>query len=393
LAGKISAIVAGHLCLDIIPQITGITPEAFRAAFVPGHLVDVGPVALSTGGAVSNTGQALHKLGIPTQLMGKIGDDLFGQAVRQLATRRDPRLAEGMVVDPRVNTSYTVVINPPGIDRIFLHCSGANDTFDADDVRYGLLADIGLFHFGYPPLMKLMYADGGEQLSSLFRRAKATGVTTSLDMAFPGSSSVDAAWRRILALALPYVDIFLPSIEEILVTLHRETYERMRRETPDGDILPAVTPELLADISGELLAMGAKIVGLKLGHRGFYLRTADEAVLQEMGRALPTDVSAWAGRELWAPCFQVDVVGTAGSGDATIGGFLASLLRDMSPEQAVNAAVAVGACNVEAADTLSGIRPWDETLRRMAAGWPRRAESVSAPDWRFDDRNSLWIKS
>ena len=188
-----SAIVAGHLCLDIIPHIVGITPEAFRASFVPGHLVDVGPAALSTGGPVSNTGLALHKLGIPTQLMGKIGDDLFGQAVRQLVAGYDPRLADGMVVDPQANTSYTVVINPPGVDRIFLHCPGANDTFSADDVRYDLLADAGLFHFGYPPLMKLMYADGGTQLSSVYRRAKATGVTTSLDMAFPGSSSVRRA--------------------------------------------------------------------------------------------------------------------------------------------------------------------------------------------------------
>ena len=393
MAEKLSAIVAGHLCLDIIPHIAGITPEAFRASFIPGHLIDVGPVALSTGGAVSNTGQALHKLGVPTQLMGKIGDDLFGQAVRQLATGRDPRLAEGMVVDPRVNTSYTVVINPLGVDRIFLHCPGANDTFDADDVRYDLLADASLFHFGYPPLMKLMYADGGTQLSSLYRRAKATGVTTSLDMAFPGSSSVDAPWRRILAMTLPHVDIFLPSIEEVLVTLRRDTYERMCRETPDGNILPAVTTELLSDISNELLAMGAKIVGLKLGSRGLYLRTAGEAVLQEMGRARPTDIAAWADRELWAPCFQVDVVGTAGSGDATIAGFLSALLRDMPPEQAVNAAVAVGACNVEAADTLSGVRPWDETLRRVAAGWPRRSEIVSAPGWRFDDRHDLWSRS
>ena len=57
-------------------------------------------------------------------------------------------------------------------------------------------------------------------------------------MAFPGSSSVDAPWRRILALTLPYVDIFLPSIEEILVTLRRETYERMCAEAPEGDMLP-----------------------------------------------------------------------------------------------------------------------------------------------------------
>ena len=112
-----------------------------------------------------------------------------------------------------------------------------------------------------------------------------------------------------------------------------------------------------------------------------------------MGRARPSDVAAWADRELWAPCFQVDVVGTAGSGDATIAGFLSALLRDMTPEQAVNAAVAVGACNVEAADTLSGVRSWDETLRRMAAGWPRRSENVPAPGWRFDDRHGLWLRS
>jgi sugar/nucleoside kinase (ribokinase family) len=87
------------------------------------------------------------------------------------------------------------------------------------------------------------------------------------------------------------------------------------------------------------------------------------------------------------------VVGTAGSGDATIAGFLSALLRDMTPEDAVNAAVAVGACNVEAADTLSGFRPWEETLHRVAAGWRRRPENVSAPGWRFDDRHGLWIRS
>jgi sugar/nucleoside kinase (ribokinase family) len=65
----------------------------------------------------------------------------------------------------------------------------------------------------------------------------------------------------------------------------------------------------------------------------------------------------------------VDVVGTTGSGDATIAGFLAALLRDVSPAQAMNIALAVGACNVEAADALSGIRLWGDTLRRITAGW------------------------
>ena len=68
--------------------------------------------------------------------------------------------------------------------------------------------------------------------------------------------------------------------------------------------------------------MGAKIVGLKLGYRGIYLRTASEAVLQEMDVPDHLTSRPGGGRELWAPCFQVEVVGTAGSGEATIAGFL-----------------------------------------------------------------------
>jgi hypothetical protein len=64
-AGDPIAVIAGHLCLDVLPEILANTPEEFRASFGPARLMFVGPVALSTGGAVSNTGIALHKLGIP----------------------------------------------------------------------------------------------------------------------------------------------------------------------------------------------------------------------------------------------------------------------------------------------------------------------------------------
>lgn len=390
---KTDVVVAGHLCLDIVPRITASTKAEFQASFLPGHLMDVGPVTLSTGGAVSNTGLALHRLGIPTQLMGKVGDDLFGQAVGQIVGRYDPRLADGMVVDPHANTSYTVVISPPEIDRFFLHCPGANDTFSAADVRYELLAGARLFHFGYPPLMRQMYVDDGRQLVEIFRRARETGITTSLDMAFPDPASPAgrANWPRIVRDVLSYVDLFLPSIEESLFMLHRATWDHLSRAAPDGDLLSMVTPELLGDLSGELLDMGARIVGLKLGYRGLYLRTAGRAAMAAIGRATPSDPAAWVDRELWAPCFQVDVVGTAGSGDATIAGFLGAFLRDLSPAEAATAAVAVGACNVEAADTLSGLRSWEETMARIAGGWSRHALELDAPGWSRDTASGLWV--
>jgi sugar/nucleoside kinase (ribokinase family) len=391
--GAYDAVAAGHICQDVIPDLSGSPPSKFDAMFVPGRLLNVGRAAFSTGGPVSNTGLVMHKLGISTQLMGKVGNDLFGQAVRQIVASYDPHLADGMVIDEKVSTSYTIIINWPGADRIFLHCPGANDTFFAGDVRYDRVAEARLFHFGYPPLMRSMYDNHGIQLTVVYRRAKETGVTTSLDMALPDPTSAAgrANWTQILQATLPYVDIFLPSIEEILYMLRRETYDEFSAAARGGSILPLVTPELLSDLGRQLIRMGVKIVGLKLGDRGFYLRTAGRVALESIGRACPSDPTAWAEREIWAPCFQVNVVGTTGSGDATIAGFISALLRDMCPEEAITAALAVGACNVEAADALSGIRPWEETMRRVHSGWRRHELRLTTPGWHFAETHQQWV--
>lgn len=388
----IDAVVTGHLCLDVIPDLGRIQPEAFARLFQPGRLLEAGPVSFATGGPVSNTGLALHKLGVPTRLMGKVGDDIFGGAVRQYIAGIDPDLVSGMRVSASADTSYTIIISPPGMDRIFLHHPGANDAFFADDLDYELIARSRLFHFGYPPLMRSMYEDGGDELQAIFRRAKETGTTTSLDMALPDPTSASgrAPWPQILAKCLPHVDIFLPSIEELLFTLRRETYEGLRQDAGGPDFLPLITPDLLAEISDTLHEMGVAVVVIKLGRRGLYLHTGDEARIVGMGRAAPDEPADWARKVYWAPTFQVDVVGTTGAGDATIAGFLAALLRGLAPEEALNMATAVGACNVEAADSLSGIRTWEETRARVQAGWPKRRESLDAFGWRYRPEVGLW---
>ncbi len=391
MAETFDAVVAGHICLDVIPDLSGGSRQTFEQTFRPGRLVEVGDMAFSTGGPVANTGLALDRLGIKTQLMGKTGDDLYGHEIRRLCARSNPHLADGMVTDPASSTSYTVVINPPQVDRIFLHFPGANDTFRADDVRYDLVERSRLFHFGYPPLMRMMYENDGRELAEIFRRAKATGVTTSLDMSLPDSAAASgrADWSAILRRTLPHVDIFLPSAEEILFMLRPEMHEAM---TKAGDFLEQVTPDLLTELSDELLEMGAKIVVIKLGHRGFYLRTGNEMAMELMGRGRPADATDWANIEIWAPAFLVEEVGATGSGDSSIAGFTAALLRGLSPQEAVITATAVGACNVEAADGLSGILPWDETHARVKAGWEKRTLSITEPGWQFDQGTELWQK-
>ncbi len=281
----LQAIVAGHICLDVIPDLSQVPGEQFAAQFQPGHLVGVGAATFSTGGPVSNTGLALHRLGISTRLIGKVGADPFGEVICELAAQIDPALAAGIVRDEATSTSYTVIISPPGVDRIFLHSPGANHTFCADDVRDDLLEQTRLFHFGYPPLMRRMVAANGLELVEVFRRARAAGATTSLDMAFPDPLSEEgrADWWRILTDTLPYVDIFAPSIEELLFMIRRDTYEQLRAGSARGDVLEGVTPPLLSEISDDLLALGAKVVLLKLGYRGAYLRTADASALEVDG--------------------------------------------------------------------------------------------------------------
>lgn len=367
---RVDAVVAGHVCLDIIPQ---LAPGDLSELIAPGKVAEIGPVTLETGGVVSNTGRALHRLGISTRLMGKVGDDPFGRIILDLFRADDPALVEDMIIAPGEASSYTIVLSPPGTDRFFMHCGGANHSFSADDVPYDRLKDARLFHFGYPPYMRRMYEQGGEQLVRMYRDAKQAGVVTSLDLALPDpqgpSGQVD--WADVLARTLPYVDLFLPSLDELAFMLRPG-------RSPD-----TLDDAALAALADDVLALGAGVVVIKLGERGLYVRT---------GEHLPVAPDpGWSARELWAPIFQAEpLVGTTGAGDTTIAGFLAGFLRGQPLEAALTSAVAVGACNVEAADALSGVRSWDATQARIAAGWARGPLTISAPGWRWDERQGVW---
>jgi sugar/nucleoside kinase (ribokinase family) len=374
------AVVAGHICLDIIPAIRAES-GGIDEIFVPGKLVNVGPAVIATGGAVSNTGLSLHRLGIDVKLMGKIGQDSFGQAVRQIVRGHGESLADGMIESPDDATSYTVVINPPKVDRIFLHCPGANDTFKADDIDYDRLAGCALFHFGYPPLMQSIYSDGGQQLERIMQRAKQQGVATSLDMAYvePNSPSGQVDWSSYLQRILPAVDIFTPSADEILYMIQREKLSQL--EASGGDVNSLLTGGVISQIADQLIAMGSPVVLLKLGEHGLYLRTSGDRERIGQVQLLADQADAWAGRELFSTVFTVDVVGTTGAGDCTIAGFLNGLLRGGDPIEAMTSAVATGAASCESADAVSGVSDWNTLRDRIEAGWSRQALQLELPEW------------
>lgn len=381
-------VVAGHICLDVIPTF----PErvgSLNSILTPGKLVNVGPVVTATGGAVSNTGLALHRLGIRTRLMGKIGGDLFGSAILDIVRSHDESLVEGMIVSEDEASSYTVVISPPGVDRIFLHCPGANDTFGATDVDITAAAGARIFHFGYPPLMRRMYQAGGEELSGVMRQAKHAGLITSLDMAYPDpdSEAGRVAWEPLLERVLPDVDFFLPSLEEILFMMERPRFDALMAA---GPLMEQVDGALLRDVAARLIDMGVAVVVLKLGDQGLYLRTTgDRKRLDSLDLLRPLE--RWLDQELLAPGFRTKVVGATGAGDCAIAGFLAGIMKGLSPADTLIGAAAVGACNVESADATSGVPHWDVVWQRIRQGWPRLETSLRLDGWQWDSHRFIWL--
>ncbi len=383
--------VAGHFCLDITPNFSEKKTYKFEEVFSPGRLTDVEKPTFSPGGPVANTGLAMVKLGADVKLNAKIGNDTIGSLLEQIVGKeqcKNFKKVEG------INTSYTMVMAVPGFDRFFLHSPGSNDTFISEDVNYNTAASCDLFHFGYPPLMRQMYENDGRELVKIFKEVKELGTTTSLDMAMPdpASRSGQVDWEVILEEVLPNVDIFVPSIDEIAFMLDRDLFEEKQRLSGDEDSVSLYTPEECTQFSSKLLSMGPKIVVLKCGYRGIYLRTGMMDSLQSLSSNALPNREDWHSKELWAESYLAENFKSGlGAGDATIAGLLCGIVAGYTPAETMKLANTVGWQNVQTYDTLSGIRTWDETVALMKTkSRLRNSARIDSSDWQFLDEYEIY---
>ena len=367
-AGNRYIIAAGHICLDVIPTFPEKSIDESNL-LRPGSLNIVGPSVISTGGSVSNTGLALHRLGFPVKLIGRVGKDYFGDILLKRISQYGNGLADYISSVDNEVTSYSLVINPPGVDRIFYHCPGANDSFNENDISDTALKNASVFHFGYPPVLKKIYRDGGRGLLSILKRAKSFGAITSLDMALPDPSSEAGKlnWTTYMEMVSPYLDFFMPSIEELLFMFDRDKYDKLSSLSGKDPIIRNVTRKTVNNLTDKILEMGCFGVFVKLGNRGAYLKTG------KLNNNIKESISVeWENVELYTPVFKIKKVkGTTGAGDTTIAGFLGSLDSGLGPKEAVDMAVAVGSSCVEESDAISGIKSWEQTRNRIKKGWEK----------------------
>jgi sugar/nucleoside kinase (ribokinase family) len=333
----LSIAVAGHICVDIRPELTGQT------GFDPGRLVAVGPVAMTLGGSVGNTGLGLAALGADVSLFTSVGDDDLGRFV-QLELAEVPARRVVAQVLTGASTSYSLILEPSGVDRTIWHNVGANAGFTGAGIDF---AGVGVFHLGYPPLLPALLMEDGEPLRRLLASARARGATTSVDLAVvdPASPTGSFDWPAIVKNMAAQCDVLSPSLDDLTSALAvDEPY----------------SAGLVERLAALLISWGAAVVAISAGPHGLFLRTAGEDRLVLAGRALEPHAREWADRAIRIPAITVaDPVTTNGAGDASSAGLVFGLARGIGPK--ASAALAA-AC---AAVVVSGSRPDAEAVAAL----------------------------
>jgi sugar/nucleoside kinase (ribokinase family) len=243
----------------------------------PGTLARVEEVRFSLGGNGMNTAAGLARLGIPTALFASVSRDFLGDFALAQLTSAGVDLS-AVTRHPTAGSGVSLIAVGPDGERSITFTNGANEMFSVEDVPDGLLRQVRVLCVGSVFVLPQLT---GEALARLFRRARASGATTVLDVCW----DTEARGLPFLAPCLPYTSLFAPSLEE--------GRQLTGREEPEA-------------IAAALLAAGADTVGLKLAARGCYMASAAEAG--------------------YVPTMPLTAVDSTGAGDTWLAGVVASLL-------------------------------------------------------------------
>ena len=170
-----------------------------------GALALVDEISLHGGGCALNTASALARLGLGAAVCGKVGADAFGDFLLGLLDERgvDRR---GVLRDPAVPTSATVVLVDEAGERTFLHLPGANGRLRAEELDPELLYAGRALHFAGALVLEEL---DGEPAAAILAEARSRELVTSLDPVWDATGR----WARLLP-GLPYLDLFSPSLTE-----------------------------------------------------------------------------------------------------------------------------------------------------------------------------------
>lgn len=358
---KYDAVIAGYLCVDMLPTFQK-NEEALSIfnLFKPGRLIEIDGLEFSIGGVVANTGIAMKKFGKKVFFNGLIGNDIIGKIVVEWLEKY--KLSNGIQISEKEGTAFSIVLAPPGIDRIFLESPGCSKVFDTSFIDFEAISQSRIFHFGYPPLLRQFYLNDGEQIVTLFSRVNELGVVTSLDFSLPDTQSESGKqdWQKIMKRVLPLTDVFVPSLEEVLQIMMPDEYAKILISSKNSEFIDLIPESIIRSIGEKIIDLGVKILLIKAGHRGIYLLTGDVSALNSK-KGLELSEPEWCNRELWCNAYLANpekVKNATGAGDTAAAAFLTAILDGTSAVKALKYAAIAGRNNLYCNDIYGELNSW-----------------------------------
>ena len=308
--------VIGLYILDILGRPVDHIPAGGNVEFID-------EIRLTVAGTAGGTVVDLAKLGLNCLAVGAVGDDEKADFV--LATLdRFGIDRSGMQRIAGVPTSATILNIRANGERPALHVRGASGHFTIPDESLERVLAPPIVYLGGSGLLDRL---DGEPSRVLLEEAKRRGRTVTFDLI-----GVSEKTLSVIQPLFPFIDYFMPSVEEAIVLSGQKTAEDAGRFFVDLGITHCV---------------------FTLGGDGVFFLDADGSILK-------------------MPAFEVDVVDTTGCGDAFNAGFITGLHRGMDRETTLKFAQASAALVATGLGSDAGIVSFDATWDFMNTAATRR---------------------
>lgn len=329
--------IAGNILVDVVNIIDKYPQKNM--------LCNILKTTYAVGGCVPNTIINLAKIDSDMFLtaIGKVGEDENGRyVISQL--RKYGVDVSGIKADAsEITASSNVMSEEVSGERTFFYTSGANSSFDVDDVDIDSL-DCSILHVGYIRLLETLDKkdeEYGRRMARLLAKAQAKGIKTSVDaISREGENVADE-----IIPTLKYCNYaILNEIESCAVT-------GLSPRNADGSI----SVENIKATMEQFIEFGVK----------------DKVIVHccEAGFSLDSD-----GKFVVVPSLKLPdgfIKGSVGAGDAYAAACLYGLYKDFDDEHLLEFAAAAAACNLMEPDSVSGMKNREE-IEKLNKMYERR---------------------
>ena len=302
---KFDVIVVGELNVDLILNSIDSFPEMGKEKIAKN-------MNLTLGSSSAIFASNLSSLGAQVGFIGKIGNDAFGNLVKDSLSAKKVN-TDMLITSDKWNTGVTIVLNYEE-DRAMVTYPGAMEHLTMNDISEEVISTAKHLHFSSYFLQPGIQKD----ITTLFKMAKEKGLTTSLDIQWDPNEKWDFNYKEVLQ----FVDVFLPNEQEALL----------------------LTNESVLENATNKLVQYSKYVVVKLGSKGSITATKDK-------------------RNFIKSFLNDKVVDAIGAGDSFNAGFIFKFINGCDIDECQIFGNLTGAINTTAAGGTTAFENYEQIIK------------------------------